>query len=162
MKAYIAVAASCAAVLTAAAAPAAELTFLYTSASGSTSWTQSSTPSVLFHGLGSYTDVIVHNGTETTGGVTQTFSDLYFRNSVNSGGFFVQNGPSPIVNDHGPQIYSGSEANPVFAAGVYTLDNGSLTVTDAVPEPAAWSMMLFGVAGLGAMARASRRRRVAA
>ena len=160
MTIRLALAVGAAAVLTAAAAQATTLDFSWSYATLSASWTQSSSPTVLGSVDGDNTDVAVTGGTGSTG----AFTDVVFYNSgstILTGGFQA-NSSGQVIAVSGPKLYTGSEAAPVFAPGVYALDNGTLTVTDAVPEPAAWSMMLVGVAGLGGMLRASRRRRLVA
>jgi hypothetical protein len=62
-----------------------------------------------------------------------------------------------VVSPFGSQVYSGSEAMPVFAPGVFSAYDfssnliGTLTITTGVPEPATWAMMILGLgfAGLG-------------
>lgn len=59
--------------------------------------------------------------------------------------------PSPnIVGLEGPQLFSGSVAQPHFQAGIY----GQIVVTAAaVPEPATWAMMVSGFGLLGGTLR---------
>jgi hypothetical protein len=66
-----------------------------------------------------------------------------------------------LLDAVGPQLYSGTEAAPTFAAGIYQLEGlstpGQFTLTiSAVPEPSTWGMAIvgFGIAGT-----ALRRRR---
>ena len=54
----------------------------------------------------------------------------------------------------GDQLYTGSEGDPTFTPGVYTLANSLSESSDfvtltAVPEPATWAMIAMGFAGLG-------------
>ena len=58
-------------------------------------------------------------------------------------------------------IVFGGVANYVVFDDV-TFGSGTPVIDDGVPEPAAWAMMLLGVAGIGASLRGSRRRAVAA
>jgi hypothetical protein len=66
------------------------------------------------------------------------------------------------------QYYSGSTAHPTFIPGIYpgqtnayTSQVDTVTIT-AVPEPAAWALMLTGVLSLGAVLRARRGKVLAA
>ncbi len=52
-----------------------------------------------------------------------------------------------------------TQAGPVLAAGVYQTGDSTAASASTKPEPAAWALMLVGLAGLGATLR---RRRVAA
>lgn len=74
---------------------------------------------------------------------------------------------------YGPQIFSGTTANPVFAPGSFDLSdiqppfstsplqvNYRLVISDptaAVPEPASWAMMIGGFGLVGATLRTRRR-----
>jgi hypothetical protein len=83
----------------------------------------------------------------------------------NFAGRFQVDGPKGVVaSTSGPQIFSGTTANPMFSPGVFALtglrphSGGTLTIsaaTAAVPEPATWAMM---IAGFGAVGYAMRRR----
>jgi hypothetical protein len=114
------------------------------------SWTQSSTPVVDFAIAGFVTSV------ETSVG----FLD-FFNISFEGGGVEA---PSGVITMTG-QMYSGSEASPVFGLGSFSgFDPGNgtnATVTfTAVPELSTWAMMLTGFAGLGFVGyRSSSRKR---
>ena len=89
------------------------------------------------------------------------------------GAFFFQNGfgqYNPVTNTY-QQIYSGAEATPTFASGVFILyaqdpatfessgvPEGVLTVSEIsdAPEPSAWALMMVGVGGVGLMLRRKR------
>jgi hypothetical protein len=172
MKIAIAFAAGCAAILTAAAAQATLLDFSYTSenATQTATWTQSSDPTPLTgYGPGlvgvDVTDGVSHTyGTPFPSLLDSPFSTVTFNDSDTSGGFTTGD---LAVGVNGPVIFTGTESAPIFSTGTYTLSygEGSLTVTDAsggVPEPAAWSLMLLGVAGVGGLTRARRDRLAAA
>ncbi len=163
MKTLTVLIAGIAAILCATAASAATLVFSYTTpdndAAGSASWTQSSTPAVIADYPNIYTTVAVTGGTSVhPGSNSYAFSEVYFAAGGADGGFNILGGG---ISPSGPQIYTGFTSAPVFATGTYNLDGGTLTVT-GVPEPAAWTMILLGVAGVGGMLRAGRGRRLAA
>lgn len=93
-----------------------------------------------------------------SGVLNLTFYDLAF-----SGG--IQIGPSLGVI--GPQLYSGTTADPTFLLGTYALggytteESYFLTISDTppgVPEPATWAMMLLGFGAIGFSMRAQRAR----
>jgi hypothetical protein len=163
MKIRFALAAGLAGILAAATAAATTLDFSYTSSIGTASWTQSSTPVPNMYNTGFNTAVDVTNGTETAFSTTDSFIAVAFFPTSGSGGFMTSSLFG--LEDSGVVLYSGTEASPVFSAGTYALNSGALTVTaeaSGVPEPAAWSMMLLGVAGVGGGLRTRRDRRFAA
>lgn len=94
------------------------------------------------------------------------FANLNFYSTSNSGGFDIED-PTTIHffgNFLGPQLYTGTEANPTFKTGTFALTDdqgaGSYTLNIAsaigtVPEPATWGMMILG---MGAVGFAMRRR----
>ena len=67
----------------------------------------------------------------------------------------------------GGDLFTGSASNPVFNTGTFNLSGGftagpaTLTITRAavaaVPEPAAWAMMLVGFGAMGVSLRRRRR-----
>jgi hypothetical protein len=105
----------------------------------------------------------------TVGGTAATLNALTFYNqnfttynieyTVNGGDTFLYGGS---------QIYTGSEANPMFSPGSFTLfgvnhfpDTETLTISE-VPELSTWAMMLLGFAGMGCAGfRSARARRSA-
>jgi hypothetical protein len=87
-------------------------------------------------------------------------ADVHFYNGSFGGGIGIEDfyGDTFLLLTDGPQLYSGGEDAPTFLTGTYGLTEYqgtgtySLTisaVSAAVPEPAAWGMMIggFGLAG---------------
>jgi hypothetical protein len=68
------------------------------------------------------------------------------------------------LSGHGP--YSVTEKYVLSAAAFGRTESASPTITltgaNAVPEPATWAMLILGFGGVGAVARANRRRALAA
>lgn len=103
----------------------------------------------------------------TFSGATDGIVDVAFFNGGFGGGMSIYDIPSDtyLLIADGPQVYTGTEINPLFAPGTFTLTEyaGSgryvLTVSElaeaAVPEPATGAMLL---AGLAVMVAARRRR----
>lgn len=93
------------------------------------------------------------------GTVQPTASLTFFSSSFASGGLQLTatDGPN-LLNDNGPQLYSGPTSNPMFAPGTFTLINNNggsnslLTISGisgTVPEPATWALMICGFGGIG-------------
>lgn len=91
-------------------------------------------------------------------------ADISFFNAINGGGLGIEDfyGINLLLLTDGPQLYSGTEANPFFKTGTFALSEyqgtGSYSLTISalgVPEPAAWGMM---IAGFGLAGAALRRR----
>lgn len=89
---------------------------------------------------------------------------INFYTSQYGGGFNFNN--SGKFDAYGPQLFSGTIADPTFHTGVYTMTKsfngvvlGTLTVSamSAVPEPATWAMILLGFAFTGSMMRKGRK-----
>jgi hypothetical protein len=124
-------------------------------------WSQPSDPTPLFSDLGAFTRVAVSGGTTTSQG---PFSRIDFDSEESLDGGLEIGSSTFFVEAEGVQIYTGSEAAPMFSPGKYlveTVGTGDLAfvvVTAAVPEASTWAMMLIGFAGLGyASHRASRK-----
>jgi hypothetical protein len=85
---------------------------------------------------------------------------LYFYNLSQGGG--LENAED-VFQITGDQFYTGDESAPTFTLGTYTgqydvISQQPATVAiTAVPEPAAWTLMLVGFGGLGGALRARRR-----
>ena len=115
----------------------------------SASWDQDFVPIPLASVPGFYTDVPVWDYTDSLGAAESYVS--YFPTSFGGGW-------QDAAGDFGPtggQVYTGSEAAPVFSAGTYVESTGTLTLT-AVPEPSTWAMMLVGFGLVAAAARGRR------
>jgi hypothetical protein len=115
----------------------------------SASWDQALTAQPLAFTNGFFTDVAVWDYTDSLGGTDSFVS--YFSAAFDGGWEDAASDFSPT----GDQVYSGSEAAPVFSAGSFVESDGTLTLT-AVPEPAAWAMMLVGFGLVAAAARGRR------
>ena len=88
---------------------------------------------------------------------------LAFYNGALGGGFGIfASGPSMAAYAFGPQIYGGTESNPTFAPGVFTLNDGvpitpvrgayTLTITDltvSTPEPSVTILLAIGLLAVG-------------
>jgi hypothetical protein len=154
-------AASAAALAFAATAQAETLLFSYAEAGGiNFSFEQSSTPTPITFTSGVDTVTSVADWSGSVG----PYTSIAWYNFSNNGMFDTSDGKYVIF---GPQVYTGTEGNPVFAPGVFTgqdltdRETGTLTITDiasgGVPEPAAWALMLVGFATTGVAFRASRK-----
>jgi hypothetical protein len=101
----------------------------------------------------------------SAGGIEQTLpGEFVFYNSGDGGGFalFTDNGSGfLLLNEYGPQIYTGMENAPTFAPGTYDLEHkvsgglpGTLAVS-SVPEPASFLLLGSAVLALGIWRRRS-------
>ena len=95
------------------------------------------------------------NGVSVTrdSGVSQ--SDISFFTLDEGGGFDFDTGQLTGSSFFGPQLFSGTLANPSFLTGSFDLTGnpGTLTISSfesAVPEPGTWLLMLLGFGFVGA------------
>jgi hypothetical protein len=124
------------------------------------SWLQSSDPTPSDYLTDAATTVPV---TDFTGNVGP-YSSIAFYNTSLDGGFsiFAPGTPAPLWVVQGAQMYTGSEVTPVFAPGVFAVQDftngldGNVSFTVAVPEPPVWSLMIAGLAALGVWRRLRR------
>lgn len=99
-------------------------------------------------------------------GASTPVVDLIFYSNLFEGGLAIEDFSADfnaLLVTTGPQIYGGSEAAPIFQPGTFQLNDlynsnsYTLTISDlnvsAVPEPAAWAMMVFGFGIAGAAMR---------
>ncbi len=117
----------------------------------------------------------------TVGGSVTSLYELTFYNDHSEGGgglsdaeyfaLFASKAAYILGKPNSVQYYSGPESDPTFLTGVYanqynafTGHTDTLTITMlgggtslAAPEPAAWTLSLFGMAGLGGTLRTRRR-----
>ena len=166
MRKILTTAASCAALAAASPAWAAPiLTFAPPSANGSTSGTFSDTGIA----SGTFTDTITF--TLPAGLLSSTISSIFTTDQMTNVSFtsVTLNGLAYNIVSQGQVEFRTLLADPI-ASGLQTLivtgtsgGNGSYSgtlsfqaVTAAVPEPAAWAMMILG---MGAVGFAMRRRR---
>ena len=141
-------------------AQAGELLFTLTGPDGNASWTQSSDPIPASYALGEFTVIdVTANGLDSNGNPVSPVD--FFAGGIWGGGLCT-NGPDcafgQTISEVGPQIYSGTEAAPVFSLGTFDFDaldcgdngctlggpNGEVLTVSAVPEPG--TLALFGMA----------------
>lgn len=93
-------------------------------------------------------------------------SDVIFYSAALNGGVVLEDayGSGSFVSLFGDQVYSGTEAAPMFSIGQFALSDGldsfTLDVSDCgctpnapVPEPSTWLMMIAGFSLLGGSMR---------
>ncbi len=137
-------------------------TFVYESNSITYTWTLPASPTVsqsdVYPGWGFVLENVPVS--ENPGGVQWTM--LTFYTLFCSGGFDIQLADmSFLASTTDVQVYTGSEANPIFTPGVYALtdwanpdatSNGVLTITSsAIPEPSSSTLLLLGLGILAAL-----------
>jgi hypothetical protein len=148
--------------LFATGAQATALFFSFTSTTGDETWYQTVPSHVGRVVVGSNTSVSVYDATGFIGGLTAV--TYYLESNASAGGFGLYNGHT-VESFHGPTIFTNTLQAPVFSptgGNPIALDGGGTLTITAVPEPAAWALMLTGVFGLGAVLRARRVRFLAA
>jgi PEP-CTERM motif len=144
----------------ASSAAATTLHFYYAESGGYVfGYDQSSDPTPNSYNTNLNTTVPVSGFTSPS--VPTATSMIYANGNFYTGGVAD---PSITVYAEGPQIYSGSEAAPIFSTGKYTLfdisdsKTGVLHITAGAPEPSTWAIMLLGIGamGVGLRRRAAR------
>lgn len=122
----------------------------------------------------SYIDFAITNDSSGYGLNTATFGDAltagYLTPYPEPFGFFglgTTSGPGLagtfFTDLLTPAAYDGSSPSSFnLQPGVYVGYSGTVLTLTAVPEPAAWALMLIGIGGLGAALRLSRSRRAMA
>ena len=109
----------------------------------------------------------------TGNGQTVANGTIYFYSSSDLGGFTLDTpGNVLYLDEYGPQVFSGTTANPTFHNGTFTFSNGSSTINgvdsdadgdvltvsvvpavSAVPEPSTLALFGTGVISLAAFGR---------
>jgi hypothetical protein len=142
-------------------------TYLFTiSGNASATFSLGSSPTPTLSGSNGFE---IDGVTGTYNGSPTTF-DLLFFTSADDGGLDVNSaGSGSLLSLSGPELFTGTTANPTFVLGTFPLSTFgsndllySLTIseapTGAVPEPGSWALLLLG---FGAIGVAMRRRRAA-
>lgn len=139
-------------------AQAAQLLFTLTGdANASFTLDQNPTPDTVFPDEFRFDTVAgTHEGTAVD------FFYVFFFTDNAAGGLAFESVLGPVLTA-GPQLFTGTTTNPTFLTGSFSLvnydtgqGNYTLTISNAIPEPATWAMMLIG---FGAVGFAMRRRR---
>lgn len=144
-----------------AQAPAADLLFTLDSSAGVLTFTLDESPTP---GAGVVTDDYfgVWNLAAALDGAPITLELIQFWAGPSRGGFDARTPALQFFRANGPQLYTGPTSSPTLLRGTFATRGGELTiapVSAAVPEPAAWGVMILGFATAGA---ALRRRTVPA
>lgn len=155
MKATLFLGACCVALMAAVPAQATPYRFVITGAQ-TIQFVLNSSPTPTFVDSGNFFRVDGASG--TIDGAAATF-DLGFGSATyffNFGLFNNSTGSSIFAS--GTSLYTGTESAPTLKQGTFSLDPGYSLTISAVPEPAAWAMLLTGFGAFGAVVR--RRRNV--
>lgn len=100
----------------------------------------------------------------TYNGSAQVYDVAFYAEPI--GGLEIYTGSTSILFAESQfsdeQVYTGAESAPTFVPGTYLLQATNagpyyrLSITDAVPEPATWLMMILGFGGVGVALRRQR------
>jgi hypothetical protein len=161
MKKLFLTAASCAALMSASSASAAEIFFDFVSSDNqvedfSFTLDENPTPDIVFS-----QDFRINNVDVLTPTGIVTTNIGFFETGIGGGLEAVPLASIPTLVLFGPQVFQGTINNPTFAPGSFEFFNqttslGVLTlsrVNSAVPEPGTWMLMILGFGAIGAMMR---------
>ena len=161
-------AAAIAAITTPLPASAAEVLFDYASAdpADSFSFTLDSNPTPVSAGAAGFSfldvDVSFQSGTEAL--------RVFFFTEATTSNLLIDRFNNPGITTFfdfdGPQLFSGTTADPTFLIGSFDLIDfnnnqaaGTLTISEvnaAVPEPGTWMLMILGFGAIGASLRSRK------
>lgn len=126
------------------------------------SFTLPSSPAESGFSTGNY--FYIDNVPMTYNGSAQVYDVAFY--AAPTGGLEIYNGATTILFAESQfsddQVYTGPESAPTFVPDTYLLQNAAattfyrLTITETVPEPATWLMMILGFGGVGVALRRQR------
>ncbi len=154
-----------AALVLAASTPTAHAdTFAFASSAVSFSFSLPNSPTSSFADPGDAFELDPVLASFSLGGTKMIALGFFDSSGPHHGGFVYQTGPAAAFFFSGPQVFSGTDANPTFLTGVYNLtdlsgtsENVTLTIADpsmpGVPEPSTFVLLGTGIFGLAGAAR---------